>query len=177
MTFHAVVPRPAPSWPACNLPPATVRVYEPDGTRRERRYWIRASPATPTAATGPRPTGRTRWRYRSPRGVAGWSPTSRSASCSPVGWTPSLIVALLAEQGQTGLSTFSIGFESVGGREGDEFQYSDVIAERFATEHHRIHIPTATCSPLEAAVQAMSEPMVSHDAVAFTCCRRPLRST
>lgn len=77
-------------------------------------------------------------------------------------------MALLAEQGQTGLSTFSIGFESVGGREGDEFQYSDVIATRFATDHHRILIPhTDLLPPLEAAVHAMAEPMVSHDAVAF----------
>ena len=43
----------------------------------------------------------------------------------------SLIVGLLAEAGQHGLATFSIGFESVGGVVGDEFRYSDIIAERF----------------------------------------------
>ena len=43
----------------------------------------------------------------------------------------SLIVGLLAEAGQHGLATFSIGFESVGGVKGDEFRYSDIIAERF----------------------------------------------
>ena len=34
----------------------------------------------------------------------------------------SLIVGLLAEAGQNGLQTFSIGFESVGDVEGDEFK-------------------------------------------------------
>ena len=43
-----------------------------------------------------------------------------------------------------------------------------MIAERFATDHHRILIPHSDLlSPLEAAVHAMAEPMVSHDAVAF----------
>ena len=33
----------------------------------------------------------------------------------------SLVVALLAEAGQHGLQTFSIGFDSAGGESGDEF--------------------------------------------------------
>ena len=66
------------------------------------------------------------------------------------------------------MSTFSIGFESVGGVEGDEFDYSDVIAERFGTDHHQIRIDTdRCCRALDGAIGAMSEPMVSHDCVAF----------
>ena len=80
----------------------------------------------------------------------------------------SLIVGLLAEAGQHGLPTFSIGFESVGGVDGDEFQYSDIVAERFATDHHQIRIGTDRMLPaLDGAIAAMSEPMVSHDCVAF----------
>ena len=37
------------------------------------------------------------------------------------GLDSSLIVGLLAEAGQHGLQTFSIGFEAAGGEEGDEF--------------------------------------------------------
>ena len=37
----------------------------------------------------------------------------------------SLVVALLAEAGQHGLKTFSIGFDSAGGESGDEFEYSE----------------------------------------------------
>jgi asparagine synthase (glutamine-hydrolysing) len=84
------------------------------------------------------------------------------------GLDSSLIVALLAEHGQRGLATFSIGFDAVGGRDGDEFPYSDAVARRFGTEHHRIRISSDDLPPaLDAAVGAMSEPMVSHDAVAF----------
>jgi asparagine synthase (glutamine-hydrolysing) len=80
----------------------------------------------------------------------------------------SLVVALLAESGQTGLSTFSIGFDSAGGESGDEFEYSTLVADRFGTEHHRIPIETARLLPgIDGAVDAMSEPMVSHDCVAF----------
>ncbi len=170
MSFHAVVPPPRTILAGVRkLPPATVRVYEPDGTSRDRRYWSTD--------------------YSRRELYAGWSETDwqdalleslstsvrrRMVADVPVGvllsggLDSSLVVALLAQQGQTGLSTFSIGFESVGGREGDEFQYSDVIAERFATDHHRILIPhTDLLPPLEAAVDAMAEPMVSHDAVAF----------
>ena len=80
----------------------------------------------------------------------------------------SLVVGLLAEQGQQGLKTFSIGFEAVGGVEGDEFRYSDLVAERFGTDHTRLMVPPERTLPaLDDAVLAMSEPMVSHDVVAF----------
>ncbi|MGC1214033.1 MAG: asparagine synthase-related protein, partial [Micromonospora sp.] len=73
-----------------------------------------------------------------------------------------------AGEGQSGLATFSIGFDAVGGREGDEFVYSDLVAKTFGTDHHQIRVPTGDLlPPLEAAVAAMSEPMVSHDCVAF----------
>ena len=42
------------------------------------------------------------------------------------GLDSSLIVALLAEQGQRGLATFSVGFRDVGERVGDEFEFSDL---------------------------------------------------
>jgi len=84
------------------------------------------------------------------------------------GLDSSLIVALLAELGHGGIKTFSIGFESVGRHSGDEFRYSDMIAKRFATDHEQIRIDgDRALDALPAAIAAMSEPMVSHDAVAF----------
>ncbi|HEU0318452.1 MAG TPA: asparagine synthase-related protein, partial [Solirubrobacteraceae bacterium] len=59
-------------------------------------------------------------------------------------------------------------FEDAPGREGNEFAASDLIARRFATDHQRIEVPDlAVVDALTGAVSAMSEPMVSHDAVAF----------
>ena len=51
---------------------------------------------------------------------------------------------------------------------GDEFEYSTLVAQRFGTDHHRIRIDDARLLPgIDAAVASMSEPMVSHDCVAF----------
>jgi asparagine synthase (glutamine-hydrolysing) len=84
------------------------------------------------------------------------------------GLDSSLIVGLLAEAGQKKLNTYSVGFESVNDEKGDEFQYSDIIAGHFDTDHHRIFIGSEELLPsLEGTVRAMSEPMVSHDAVGF----------
>lgn len=80
----------------------------------------------------------------------------------------SMVVGLLAQQGQKNLHTFSIGFESVGGEKGDEFEYSDIIANHYQTDHHKIFIPPERAlSSLDACITAMSEPMVSHDAIGF----------
>ncbi len=84
------------------------------------------------------------------------------------GLDSSLLVALLAELGQKDLKTFSVGFETVGDVEGDEFRYSDLIAQRFATDHHRIRVDgSRAIEALPGMVAAMSEPMMSHDAIGF----------
>ncbi len=84
------------------------------------------------------------------------------------GFDSSLVVALLAELGQHELATFSIGFDSAGGESGDEYEYSDIVAKRFDTNHHKIHIGTEKLLPaVLPTVEAMAEPMVSHDCVAF----------
>ena len=84
------------------------------------------------------------------------------------GLDSSLIVALLAEHGQTGLQTFSVGFESAGEIEGDEFEYSDLVAREFGTRHEREVVSNERVLPtLPKAIEAMSEPMTSHDVVAF----------
>lgn len=58
----------------------------------------------------------------------------------------------------------AIGFDSAGGYEGDEFRYSDLIAEHFATDHTRFRAAAGSCSAaLPDAIAAMSEPMISHE--------------
>jgi asparagine synthase (glutamine-hydrolysing) len=80
----------------------------------------------------------------------------------------SVVVALLAEQGQHGLATFSIGFDPSDGESGDEYFYSDLVAKTFDTDHHKIHIDSSLLIPaVPKTIAAMNEPMVSHDCVAF----------
>ena len=170
LTFHAVVPAPRTILRGVTkLPPATTLVVEPDGTRQERTYW---DPVIGHDRTD-RPSSPDEWRDAI-AGALRVAVERRLVADVPVGvllsggLDSSLIVALLAEAGQEKLSTFSIGFESVGGEEGNEFRWSDQVADRYQTDHHRIPVATeVVLDTVPAAVEAMSEPMVSHDAVAF----------
>jgi asparagine synthase (glutamine-hydrolysing) len=172
MTFHSLVPGERTILAGVRkLPAATVRVIEADGSSSEHRYW--EPPHTRTAL--PEHAGLTgeEWRNAILDALRA-AVRRRMVADVPVGvllsggLDSSLIVALLAEQGQEGLATFSIGFEPAGGQRGDEFVYSDLVARHFGTDHHRIRIPdTRLLEGLEDTVRAMSEPMVSHDCVAF----------
>src|SRR3990167_9354984 len=75
---------------------------------------------------------------------------------------------MLAEAGIDNALTFSIGFEDQPEESGNEFQYSDMVAEYYATRHHKIHIPNKeVLERLPEAVDHMAEPMAGQDAVAF----------
>ncbi len=170
MTFHSVVPPPRTILRGVGkLAPATLMAIEPDGTRTTKVYW---------EPDFTRRDDHADWSERDWEDAVLQSlrvaVERRLVADVPVGCLlsggvdSSLIVGLLAEAGQHGLKTFSIGFDSVGGVEGDEFRYSDIIANRFDTDHHQIRIGTDRMLPaLDGAIAAMSEPMVSHDCVAF----------
>ncbi|HEX2020661.1 MAG TPA: N-acetylglutaminylglutamine amidotransferase [Aurantimonas sp.] len=170
MTFHAVVPPPLTIVKGVRkLPPATTRMIEADGSFTDEVYW--------TAEFGPRPGD----EKLSPNDWRDLVMTSlktavarRMVADVPVGVLlsggvdSSLIVGLLAEAGQQNLNTFSIGFEDANGEVGNEFEFSDLIARHYDTEHHRIFIPgSELMEHLPGTIQAMSEPMVSYDNVGF----------
>jgi asparagine synthase (glutamine-hydrolysing) len=170
LSWHAVVPAPRTILRGVGkLAPATVMTVEAGGRSSSQTYW-RADFS--------------RRREHAAWDEGDWSEAVLAALRTAVerrmvadvpvgvllsgGLDSSLIVGLLAEGGQRDLATFSVGFDAVGEREGDEFRYSDLIARRFETEHHRFHVATDRMLPaLDGAIGAMSEPMVSHDAVAF----------
>ena len=170
MSFHAVVPAPLTILKGVRkLPPATTRMVEPDGRFSDETYWA------PAFAPRPEDAGKTTKDWEDEvlehlRRAVG----RRMVADVPVGVLlsggvdSSVIVGLLAEAGQTGLSTFSIGFEDANGEVGNEFEYSDLIARHYGTKHHRIFVPGAELlENLPAAIRAMSEPMVSYDNIGF----------
>ncbi|WP_115422564.1 N-acetylglutaminylglutamine amidotransferase [Ensifer sp. M14] len=170
MTFHAVVPPPRTILNGVRkLAPATIRVYERDGTFKDRRYW------DPPYRRRPRDAAVTREEWQEQLlGALRLAVKRRTVADVPVGVLlsggvdSSLIVGLLAEAGQQGLKTFSVGFEEAHGEKGDEFVYSDIIAGHFETDHHKIFVPSADLmSALPGTIAAMSEPMVSYDNVGF----------
>ncbi len=170
LSWHSVVPAPHTILRGVRkLAPATLLIVEPDGSRRQQTYW------NPPFARDP---------ARASMTVEDWDDAvlealrravnRRMVADVPVGvllsggLDSSLIVGLLAEEGQKNLQTFSIGFQEVGGQKGDEFTFSDLIAKHYMTDHHQLRIETEQLLPaLSGAVAAMSEPMVSHDTVAF----------
>lgn len=170
MSFHAVVPAPFTLLKGIRkLPPATIRIYEQDGSHRSETYW--------RLQVGSREEDRAvtaeEWQERILASLR-QAVRRRMVADVPVGvllsggLDSSLIVGLLAEQGQTDLNTFSVGFEAAGGEKGDEFQYSDLIAEHFQTHHHKIQVPSSRLlETLPETFSAMSEPMVSYDNIGF----------
>ncbi len=170
MTFHAVVPAPLTILSGVRkLPPATVRTVEPDGTSSDVTYW------SPSHTRQDKYAGLTEddWQQLT-LDTLQTAVQRRMVADVPVGVLlsggidSSVIVALLADAGQHGLQTFSIGFERVGDREGDEFEFSDIVAKEFGTDHHQLLMPSSVVlDGLDGAVTAMSEPMVSHDCIAF----------
>lgn len=180
MSFHAVVPPPRTILKGVRkLPPATVRRYAPDGTFTERVYWRppyerRAQDANLTAND---------WRDRVLEALR-TAVRRRMVADVPVGVLlsggvdSSIIVGLLAQEGQKDLATYSIGFEEANGEKGDEFVYSDLIAKHFGTNHHKIFVPSSDLmGALPDTIHAMSEPMVSYDNIGFYLLSREVSKT
>ncbi|WP_030435912.1 N-acetylglutaminylglutamine amidotransferase [Actinoplanes subtropicus] len=165
MTFHSVVPAPRTILSGVRkLPPATIRTIRADGSYRDELYWAASFTRHIDAADWPELIHE-RLRIAVERRMVADVPVGVLLSG---GIDSSYIVALLAGQGQRGLTTFSIGFEAAGGESGDEFAYSDLVAKQFGTDHHQIRIGRDRFLPaVDRTVAAMSEPMVSHDCIAF----------
>jgi asparagine synthase (glutamine-hydrolysing) len=170
LSWHSIVPAPHTVLRGIRkLPAATIAVITPDGRRRDRVYWQPDYVRHPEHAD---------WMPRD------WEEELHARLRTAVqrrlvadvgvgvllsgGLDSSLIVALLAEAGQRDQQTFSIGFDEAGGERGDEFASSDLVARQFGTDHHRIRVPSHEfVAGIGEAVQAMPEPMSSHDVTAF----------
>jgi asparagine synthase (glutamine-hydrolysing) len=167
--WHSIVPAPQTVLRGVRkIPPATVRTVEADGRMTDRQYW---NPDFTRRSDGPR--SEPEWRDAVLQSLR-TAVRRRTVADIPVGVLlsggvdSSLIVALLAEAGADDLATFSIGFETAGDTVGDEFEWSDAVARQFGTDHHRIRVGAFDIADaVEASIGAMSEPMASHDVVAF----------
>jgi asparagine synthase (glutamine-hydrolysing) len=169
-SFHAVVPPPYTILRGVRkLAPGTIVTIDRHGRKKTARYWhLDFTPHADDSALSPND-----WKEQVLAALR-LAVKRRLVADVPVGvllsggLDSSLIVGLLAEAGQHDLKTFSIGFETVGNEQGDEFQYSDIIAKEFATDHHKMFIDSNRALPeLANCVAAMAEPMVSHDAIGF----------
>ncbi|MDO9372062.1 MAG: N-acetylglutaminylglutamine amidotransferase [Gammaproteobacteria bacterium] len=169
LTLHAVVPAPHTILQGIRkLAPATTMTLDARGGITTRRYWQL------NAQRPAQEKSEHEWIEAVHQSLRAAVEKRRMVADVPVGvllsggLDSSLIVALLAEAGQKNLLTFSIGFEDVAGEKGSEFEYSDQVAARYATQHRRFLIPNReVLTRLPECVRNMSEPMVAQDAVAF----------
>jgi asparagine synthase (glutamine-hydrolysing) len=169
-TLHTVVPAPRTVLKGVRkLPPASTLRFDPDGNITETVYWT-------LDATRPAAELTEREWLTATREHLDLSVQRRLLAADvPVGvllsggLDSSLLVGLLAQH-VSDLRTFSIGFEDVGvdSEKADEFEFSDQIAAHFKTRHHQYSIPnTEVMQRLPEAIAQMTEPMVSHDVIAF----------
>jgi len=170
LNFHAVVPAPRTILNGVRkLPPATWMSIDADG-RSEQHCWWRLDYG---CREDERELRLEDWEDRVldslREAVAIRQRAAREVGVLLSGGVDSsLLVGLLHEAGVDDLLTFSIGFEDAGGERGDEFRYSDLIARHYGTRHHQLRIgENEVIEQLPAAFRAMSEPMVSHDCIAF----------
>lgn len=168
-TLHAVVPAPRTLLRGLRkLAPGRWMRIEADGRQTERPYWQ-------LEATRPKsPLGEGEWLEAIHEALRDAVKRRSEVADVPVGvllsggLDSSLLVALLAEAGVPDLRTFSVGFEDTPEESGSELEYSDLVAEHYATRHHRFLVPNeAVLRRLPEAVDAMAEPMFGQDAVAF----------
>ena len=170
LNFHAVVPAPRTILAGVEkLPPATWMRIDADGKIEQKTWWtLQFGPQGDEAGYGLE-----EWRDQVLHTMREAVAIRQRAAVDvgvllSGGVDSSMLVGLLREAGVENLLTFSIGFQNAGGERGDEFQYSDLIAQRFATRHHQLRIGEhEILDQLPNAFRAMSEPMVSHDCIAF----------
>jgi asparagine synthase (glutamine-hydrolysing) len=170
LSFHTVVPAPYTILKGVRkVPPATLVTIEPDGRETRHTYW--RLDFTRSAEDEARPFAE--WveivlealRAAVRRRLVADVPVGALLSG---GVDSSLIVGLMAEAGVERLRTYNIGFADVGDEKGNEFEYAEIVARAFGTEHERIFVPEAELlTRLPEAIAAMSEPMMSHDCIGF----------
>jgi len=171
MSFHAVVPAPDTLIAGIEkMPPASWMLIDSQGTVTTQRWWeLRFG-----ADESEQDYSFEDWQQKTLDTLREAVAIRQRAAVDvgvllSGGVDSSLLVGLLREAGVgENLLTFSIGFEDAGGERGDEFKYSDLVARHFQTRHHQLRIrEREILEQLPAAFRAMSEPMVSHDCIAF----------
>lgn len=168
-SLHAVVPAPRTIINGIRkVKPAHYMLIDIDGNVEEKRYWSLVAKRPDTAMT------EQDWVVAVHDELRRAVEKRVKIADVPVGVLlsggidSSLLVGLLAEAGQKGLKTFSVGFEDAPEEKGNEFEYSDAVAKKFGTEHHQLMVPNNQVLPrLPEAFANMAEPMFGQDAVAF----------
>lgn len=175
LTLHAVIPAPHTILNGIKkLEPGHWLIVNPDGQIYKKRFWHLQAQRPAMLNDQPAPQTETEWVEAVHVALKEAVHKRLTASDVPVGvllsggLDSSLVVAMLAEAGVENIKTFSIGFEDAPEEKGNEFEFSDLVVERYQTDHQKYLISNEEVLPrLHEAIEAMAEPMVGQDAVAF----------
>ena len=168
-SLHAVIPAPHTILSGIKkLEPAHSLVIETGGEPRIERYWEL------DARRGNELLSDDEWVDRIHQSLLEAVRKRNDVADVPVGvllsggLDSSLLVALLAEVGVKDVHTFSVGFEDQPEEKGSEFEFSDLVVDRYKPIHHKFLVPNdQVLKRLPDTVDAMAEPMFGQDAVAF----------
>ena len=168
-TLHAVIPAPLTLLKGVRkLEPAHWMKIGSNGVETRGRYWQL------NATRVDHPVSAAEWVEATHDALRAAVDKRNDVADVPVGillsggLDSSLLVALLSESGHTGLHTFTVGFEDQPEEKGNEFEYSDLMVERYQPDHHKFLVANSdVLRRLPEAVDAMSEPMFGQDAIAF----------
>ena len=84
------------------------------------------------------------------------------------GGLDSSLITAISKKYKEELNTYSIGFNTINNEIGNEFYYSDLVADDFKTSHNKYNISNDDLyHNLDTVISNMSEPMVSQDSSAF----------
>ena len=84
------------------------------------------------------------------------------------GGLDSSLITAISKKYKEELNTYSIGFNTINSEIGNEFYYSDLVANNFKTSHNKYNISNDDLyHNLDTVISNMSEPMVSQDSSAF----------
>lgn len=169
LSLHAVVPAPTTILKGLRkLPPAHTILVNCEGKTTLTRYWrLHANQIDKVKSAA-------EWQHDIQAALSLAIERRLRIADVPVGvllsggLDSSLLVGLLANAGVENIQTYSVGFEDQPEERGNEFEYSDAVVERFATNHHKFHIDNSqVLERLPEAIDQMAEPMVGQDAIAF----------
>ena len=175
LTLHAVIPAPHTILKGIKkLEPGHWMIVNPDGQMYKKRFWHLEAQRPSQIHGQSAPKTDQAWIDLIHQDLKDAVHKRLTAADVPVGvllsggLDSSLLVAMLDEAGVKNIKTFSIGFEDAPEEKGNEFEFSDLVVERYKTDHQQYLISNSDVLPrLHEAVAAMSEPMVGQDAVAF----------
>ncbi len=170
-TLHGVIPAPHTILKGIKkLEPGHWLIINPDGQIYKKQYWRLESKAIHKNTYKTEKQWITALHKQLKKAVH----KRLTAADVPVGvllsggLDSSLIVGLLDQAGVKDIHTFSIGFEDVAEEKGSEFEYSDLVVERYKTKHKKYLISNEEVLPrLPEAIKNMAEPMFGQDAIAF----------